>query len=62
MQFIIVDAGEALWVPPSGKLTQGDANLLPNVLTTKYVEAAASFGGMIETRAGHRNQVQRNYY
>ncbi|CAG7734444.1 unnamed protein product [Allacma fusca] len=50
------DAGESTWLPPSVKPANGDVNLLPNLMSTKYVESVAAFGGMIETRTGHRNQ------
>ena len=56
-QYIIVDAGESKWLPASYRLSEGNSDLLPNIFTTKYVEAAASLGGMIETRSAHRNQV-----
>ena len=53
-----VDAGEANWLPASYKLTAGESDLLPNILSTKFVDAVAAFGGMIETRTAHRNQVK----
>ena len=55
------DAGESNLLPYSMKLN-GDQNLQPNLFTTKYVEAVAAFGGMIEVRTGRRNQVLDNYF
>jgi len=49
------DAGETNWLPYSRKLN-GDEALVPNIYTTKYVEAVAAFGGMIEVRSGRKNQ------
>jgi alpha-glucosidase (family GH31 glycosyl hydrolase) len=51
-----IDAGETNWLPYSHQLTGDDART-PNLYTTKYVEALAPFGGMIEVRSGRRNQV-----
>ncbi|CAG7646012.1 unnamed protein product, partial [Allacma fusca] len=51
------DAGEAVWLPPSVQIGSSDSSLLPNVLSTKYVEAISAFGSLIETRVGHRSQV-----
>ena len=51
------DAGETNWLPHSTRLN-GDEALEPNLYTTKYVESLVSFGGMLEVRAGRRNQVQ----
>lgn len=53
------DAGETNWLPYSSKLN-GDLNLQPNLYTTKFVEALAKFGGMIEVRSGRRSQVHYN--
>jgi len=49
------DAGEANWLPPSLRL-EGDPRLAPNIYTTKYVEAVAPLGGLVEVRTGHRSQ------
>ncbi|CAL8070655.1 unnamed protein product [Orchesella dallaii] len=50
------DAGETNWLPYHFTAASGnDANLLPNLYTTKFVEACSEFGGLIETRAAHRN-------
>lgn len=50
------DAGETNWLPYHPSASNGDASLMPNLYTTKFVEACAEFGGLIETRAAHRNQ------
>jgi alpha-glucosidase len=48
------DAGETNWLPYSSKF--GDEHNQPNIYTTKYVEAVAAYGGMVEVRSGRRNQ------
>lgn len=50
------DAGEVNWLSYSRSL-EGDQNLSPNSYTTKYVEAVAKFGGLVEVRVGHKSQV-----
>jgi alpha-glucosidase (family GH31 glycosyl hydrolase) len=51
------DAGETNWLPYASQLI-GNANLQPNLYTTRYVEAVSAFGGLIEVRAARRNQVR----
>jgi alpha-glucosidase (family GH31 glycosyl hydrolase) len=51
------DAGETIWLPYSTKLN-GDENLSPNDFTTKYIDAIASYGGLVEARSAHRSQVK----
>lgn len=51
------DAGESNWLPYHSKNTDGNQDLMPNLYTTKFVEACSQFGGLIETRTAHRNQV-----
>jgi hypothetical protein len=51
------DAGETNWLPYSTKMN-GDENLSPNYFTTKYIDAIASYGGLVEARSAHRSQVR----
>jgi len=51
------DAGETSYLPVSPKLQNGEPNTSPNLYTTKYVEAVATFGGLVEVRSGRKNQV-----
>lgn len=52
------DAGESNWLPAGAQLNNDtDSNLWPNLYTTKYVETCSTFGGLIETRVAHQNQV-----
>jgi len=50
------DAGEVNWLPYWSKL-EGDETFGPNIYSTKYVEAVAPLGGLIETRVGRMSQV-----
>ena len=51
------DAGEVNWMPASYQLHSDlDKSLWPGIFTTKYAEAVAAFGGMIETRVGRDAQ------
>lgn len=49
------DAGEFNWIPASYQFT-GNPNTFPAIATTKYVEACAEFGGLIEVRSARQNQ------
>ncbi|XP_021967900.1 myogenesis-regulating glycosidase isoform X2 [Folsomia candida] len=49
------DAGEITYLPYSILLT-GNQNLVPNLYTTKAVEAYAGFGKLVEARVGRLNQ------
>ncbi|XP_035704784.1 myogenesis-regulating glycosidase, partial [Folsomia candida] len=49
------DAGEVNWLPYSRSL-EGNQDLAPNTYTTKYIEAIAPFGGLVEARVGRLSQ------
>jgi len=51
------DAGEAIWLPHNALLV-GESELQPSSYSTKYVQAVATFGNLIEVRAARRNQVR----
>jgi alpha-glucosidase (family GH31 glycosyl hydrolase) len=51
------DGGDMSGLPYSHQLA-GDVNLGPSIATTKYVEAVAIFGNMVEVRVGRRNQKE----
>ncbi|CAG7835114.1 unnamed protein product [Allacma fusca] len=51
------DAGEFNWLPHAHQL-KGDSYLDPGLATTKYVEAVAKFGNLIEVRAARLNQKE----
>lgn len=50
------DAGEVTWLSHSRGL-EGNQELAPNMYTTKYIEAIAPFGGLVEARVGRLTQV-----
>ncbi|ODN06546.1 hypothetical protein Ocin01_00145 [Orchesella cincta] len=54
------DAGETLYLPASPVLA-GDEGLWPHIYSTKYVEACAKFGGLIETRVARLNQKEPTF-
>lgn len=52
------DAGESNWLPAAANLNNDtDRELWPQLYSTKYVEHAAKFGGLVETRSAYLNQV-----
>ncbi len=57
------DAGEVNFLPAVAHLND-DTNheLWPQLFTTNYVETCATFGGLIETRVAHLNQVYSNFF
>lgn len=57
------DAGEVNWLPAAANLNNDtDRELWPQLYTTSYVETCATFGGLIETRVAHLNQVSAAIY
>lgn len=54
------DAGEVNWLPYSRSL-EGNQDLAPNTYTTKYIEAIAPFGGLVEARVGRLSQVKFSF-
>ncbi|GJQ75090.1 hypothetical protein Trydic_g9703 [Trypoxylus dichotomus] len=49
------DAGETSWAPQVAKL-YGDIETSPNMMTSDYVRACATFGELVEVRSGWKSQ------